>query len=251
MKKRRRLSSDGFKLFNLAYTHPPTYSKVKKMLFCLWHTQYDDKLEKMVEECREASKQLYSLHNNKSIHINKLINNAMNNLIYCLFTNDNEIANKHQVKQNFRYFTDVMQKCFEEEDHNTALMLQNALQHSSIKIFKFKKRKKDKMFDEKIDEKYGSWRNSYFNHLKEAMNTKINDTYIPSLMVLNIHKEKTKIYSSHTNLKNYWLPQDIEALIGLYKVYHPLQPCDPYPLFEDPPVNDNIGLMVIANNIKK
>lgn len=251
MKKRRRLSSDGFKLFNLAYTHPPTYSKVKKMLFCLWHTQYDDKLEKMVEECREASKQLYSLHNDKSIHINTLINNAVNNLIYCIFTNDNEIANKHQVKQNFRYFSDVMQKCFQEEDHNTALMLQNALEHSSIKIFKFKKRKKDKLFDEEIDKKYGSWRNSYFKHLKEAMNRQINDTYIPSLMVLNIHKEKTKIYSSYTNLKNYWSPQDIEALIGLYKIYHPLKPCDPYPLFEDPPVNDNLGLMVIANNIKK
>lgn len=251
MKKRRRLSSDGFKLFNLAYTHPPPYSKIKKMLFCFWHTEYDDKLEKMVEECREASKQLYSLHNNNSININKLINNAINNLIYCIFTNDSEIANKHQVKQNYRYFSDVMQKCFADQDHNSALMLKNALQHSSIKIFKIKKRKKDINFDEVVEKKYGTWRNAYFYHLKEAMNTKINDEYIPCLMVLNIHKEKTKLYSSHTDLRNYFTHEDIESLIGLYKICNPFVPCEPYPLFEDPPVNDNIGLMVIANNIKK
>ena len=52
-----------------------------------------------------------------------------------MFCNDNEITNKHQVKKNYRYFSDVMQRCFEEEDHNTTLMLQNALEHSSIKLF--------------------------------------------------------------------------------------------------------------------
>ena len=38
---RRRLSSDGFKLCNLAYPTPP--SKIRQMLSCLFHTEYDDK----------------------------------------------------------------------------------------------------------------------------------------------------------------------------------------------------------------
>ena len=45
VQKRRRLSSDG-KLFNMAYSHPPPYSRIK-VLHCIWHTEYDDKPETM------------------------------------------------------------------------------------------------------------------------------------------------------------------------------------------------------------
>lgn len=250
MVKRRRLSSDGFKLFNLAYTHPPSHSYIKKMLFCLWHTEYDDKLEKMVDECREASKQLYSLHNDKDIDINLLINNAVTNLIYCMFCNESEIASTTQVKQNFRYFSDVMAKCFEGKDHNTALMLKSALDHSSLKIFKFKKRSKDKDLDALMDIKYGTWRNNFIKHLNETMWTQISHEYIPSLMVLLIHKERSKTISGYTKTKNYFSTEDIEGIINLYKTYHPLVPEERYPLFETPPVQNNVDLMIIANNIK-
>ncbi|MAJ81959.1 MAG: hypothetical protein CMF41_03485 [Legionellales bacterium] len=251
VQKRRRLSSDGFKLFNMAYSHPPSYSRIKEMLHCIWHTEYDDKLETMVEQCRDASEQIYSIHNNKDVNINYLLNNAIYNLIYCILCEDDKLTTKHQVKRNYRYFMDVMQMCYNEEDHNTAILILNALQHTALKIFKIKLRKKDKMFMEEIEKKYGTWRDSWLKHLVEVMTKPLDALYIPSLMVLNIHKEKNRIYGSHVNLKNAFSSEDIAAYIGMYTLYHNgLAEKITYPLYEEPPVKDNPSLMMLANSIK-
>jgi hypothetical protein len=55
---RRRLSSDGFRLFNMA--HMPEPSKIRELLSCLFRTEYDDRLEEMTGSCEIASKQLYA-----------------------------------------------------------------------------------------------------------------------------------------------------------------------------------------------
>ena len=57
---RRRLSSDGLGLFNVAMYMAPRRSKIKQLLSCFFRTDYDDRLEAMVDQCRVASKQLYS-----------------------------------------------------------------------------------------------------------------------------------------------------------------------------------------------
>ena len=76
MAKRRRVSSDGLQLFNMAIMEPPKYSKIKKMLSCIFGSEYDDRLDEMVNQCREASIQLYGYTNFKDINTNKLINNS-------------------------------------------------------------------------------------------------------------------------------------------------------------------------------
>ncbi len=249
--KRRRLSSDGFKLFNVAYSHPPPYSRIKAMLYCIWHTEYDDKLETMVQQCREASEQIYSVHNNKNVNINYLLNNAVYNLIYCILCENDTLTTKHQVKRNYRYFMDVMQLSNMEEDHNTAILLLNALEHSALKIFKIKPRRKDIDFLKKIELKYGTWRDCWKNHLLEVMSRNIDSNYIPSLMVLNIHKEKHKVYREIAHTRSSFTSEDIEAQIGLYKVFHNgIANQISYPLYEEPPVKDNASLMMLANSIK-
>ena len=74
MARPRRVSSDGLRLFNMALTHPPRRSKIKQMLYCLFHTEYDDRLDEMVSQCKVATQQLLSYTHHKDININKLIN---------------------------------------------------------------------------------------------------------------------------------------------------------------------------------
>ena len=246
--RRRRLSSDGFKLFNVAFTQPPPYSRIKQMLFCMYHTEYDDQIENMIEQCRNASKQIYMLHNDKSINVNKLLNNAILNIIYSMMCKDDKLANKHQVRRNVHYFTDVMVKAYETEDHNSAIVIKSALDHSSLKTFKFKPRKKDKEFDEIFTNKYGTWRTCWGKHLNEAMNSKISEEYIPSLMVLNMHKERNKAYANlvRINISS----EEIASRIGLISIMNPLVAEDRFPLYEDPPVKTNSDLFSIAHSIK-
>lgn len=246
--KRRRLSSDGFKLFNVSYTQPPPYSTIKKMLFCMYHTEYDDQIENMVEQCRNASKQLYMLQNDKTININKLINNAVVNLIYSIMCKDDKIANKHQVKRNVHYFIDVMKKASDAEDHNTAIVIKNALDHSSLKTLQLKQRKKDQEFEYFFENKYGTWRTCWGKHLKEAMYKRVSDDYIPSLMVLNIHKERNKAYANMVKMNI--SSEEIASRIGLFSIMNPLIAEDRFPLYEDPPVQSNSDLFNIAQSIK-
>ncbi len=246
--KRRRLSSDGFKLFNVAYTQPPSYSVVKKLLFCMYHTEYDDQLEKMVRQCRNASKQLYMLNNDKSINTNQLLNNAILNLIYSMMCKDDKLTNKHQVRRNMHYFKDVMEKAYQTEDHNTAIVMKNALDHTSLKTFKFKHRKKDIAFEKTFEKRYGTWRTCWGKHLKEAICSKISEDYIPSLMVLNMHKDRNRAYSNYVKLDI--SAQEIQARIGIYSVMNPLIAEDRFPLYETPPVQTNSDLFALANSIK-
>lgn len=247
--KRRRLSSDGFKLFNMAYVRPPPYSVIKEMLFCMYHTEYDDQLENMVEQCRNASKQIYMLNNDKNINTSELINNAILNLIFSVMCKDDNLANKYQVLRNIYFFKDVMEKAYNNEDHNTTITIKNALDHSSLKTFKFKCRKKDKEFEKVFEDRYGTWRTCWAKHLKEVMNYKITEEYIPSLMVLNIHKERNKAYSNM--VKSDISSQDIEARIGIISVLNPLVAEDRFPLYEEPRVKTNSDLFALANSIKK
>ena len=143
-----------------------------------------------------------------------------------------------------------MQMCYSEEDHNTAILLLNALEHTALKIFKIKLRKKDKIFMEEIEEKYGTWRDSWLKHLVEVMTKPLDATYIPSLMVLNIHKKKIE-FMDPRKFKKCTTSEDIAAYIGMYTVYHNgLADKITYPLYEEPPVKDNASLMMLANSIK-
>ena len=246
--KRRRLSSDGFKLFNMAYTKPPPYSVIKKMLFCMYHTEYDDQLENMVDQCRNASKQIYMFNNDKNINVNRLLNNAILNLIYSIMCKDDKLTNKHQVRRNMYYFMDVMKKAYYTEDHNTAIVMKNALDHSALKTFKFKSRKKDKEFEKIFEERYGTWRTCWDKHLKEAISCKLTEDYIPSLIVLNIHKQRTKEYTK--SIKMNITEEEIQSRIGLISMMHPLIAEDKFPLYEEPPVHSNSDLFAIASAIK-
>ena len=168
MVRPRRVSSDGLRLFNMALTHPPPKTKIRKLLFCLFHTEYDDRLEEMVEQCRVATQQLLAYTHHKDINVNKLINNSMFNLIHSTIMDDGVLLRQSAVKRNFRYFFDVIEKCSRNNDHHHAIVILAAMSHHALGQFRFKKRKKDIQMLKDFENKYGTFRNCYKNHLKEG-----------------------------------------------------------------------------------
>jgi hypothetical protein len=249
MKGRRRLSSDGLKLFNMAVLNPPRKSKVKELLSCLFRTEYDDQLDQMVMQCREASKQIFMLANDKSINTDKLLNNAIFNLIYAILSKDDKITSKRNIKKNIRYFWDVLKRAYNEDDHNTAILLKSVLEHVSIQILKIKERSSDVEIKRSMEDRYGSWRDCYKHHLKEVMQIGTSEDYLPSLMVLNMHASRTSIYENITRCRFKYTAEHIRSKLGLFRNLYPLIPHERMALYEEPPVKSNVDLMVIVNNI--
>ena len=109
---RRRLSSDGYKLFKMAYSPEP--SRVRELFACFMRSEYDDKLDLMTEKCEKASRQLFAYNTDpiKKDRINKFIDNSIFNIVYAILCKDGELTNKFNIKRNYRYFSDVMINAF-------------------------------------------------------------------------------------------------------------------------------------------
>ena len=250
MVRERRLSSDGLKLFNMAYTQPPKKTKIKKLLHCFFYTEYDDRLDEMLQQCRVASQQLLSYTHHKDLNVNKLINNSIFNLIHAMLIEDGTLLSKFRVRQNYRYYFDLVEKLMESNDHHNAIIILCALKHHSIAQLRFKKRKKDVELLQLCEDKYGTFKNCYKNHLKEAMENTDYENYLPCLMVLNMHFERHRAFATIGNCRLKYDPQHIKAQIGLHAMHHNY-PGEIMSLFNQPECNSNSELILLAQSIKK
>ncbi len=247
---RRRLSSDGFRLFNMA--HMPEPSKIRQMLSCLFHSEYDDKLLEMTESCENASKQLFACSADpiKKTMVNKFIDNSIFNVIYAILSKDSRMAKAFEMRQNYRYFMDVLELAHDNGDHNTAIMLRAALEHHALKQMKFKMRKKDTQLLETLEEEYGTWRNCYKNHLQKMMNTTDMEIF-PSMMVMQMHLARHKAYSTIGNCKLKYQPMYIQGKIGMYGIKYITENYEEIlPLYEQPPVNKSADLILLAQQAR-
>lgn len=249
MPRERRLSSDGLALFNMSLIHPPSKSKIKKLLWCFFHTEYDDRIDEMISQCRVSVQQLLA-YTHHDINVKKLINNSIFNLIHALLMDDGRILKKFQVRQNIRYFYDVVERCVNTNDHHSAIVILSALQHHSIAQFGFKLRKKDSALLEKVKKKYGTHRNCWKEHLQEVMNTTDYIHYLPCLMVLFMHLERHRVMSSIGRCNTYYNPHHIKSTVGMFAMHHHY-PGDKMSIFEDPPIQSNAELILLAQSIKK
>lgn len=249
MSRKRRCSSDGLKLFNMAIMAPPPKNKIKQMLSCLFHSEYDDRLEEMVNQCREASYQLYSYTQYKDINTNKLIDNSIFNVIHAILLKDEKLASLFQIRRNYNYFLDVADHASKTKDHNTAIMIRCALQHHSIVQLNLKGRKKNKQVMETFENIYGTFRNCYKNHLLHCMNHADYQFYIPSLMVLNMHYDRHRAFSTLGRCKLRYEPYEIKSQIGMFAMQFP-HPGEKMPLYEQPQVGSSTDLILLAQHAK-
>ena len=249
MKGRRRLSSDGLKLFNMALIAYPRPNKVRELLGCMFRSEYDDRLDEMVSKCREAAAQLYAYTHYKDVNVNKLINNSILNIITSVIMDDNQIAKRQVIRRNFQYFMDVALRSSHENDHNTAILIHAALTHPSIGQLKLKLRKRDRETLALFENMYGTLRDNHSKHFKDTMvNTDYEDCF-PSLMVLKIHHARHSTYSSFEKVKLRHQPHEIQSKIGMFAMHHP-HTGDKMPLYESPIIEKSTDLILLAQSVK-
>lgn len=234
---RRRVSSDGLQLFNIAF--PPSKSKIKQLLTCIFRTEYDDKLDDMVDSCRLASQQIFGYYTDplKRRKIDQYSHNAVLNLVHAIICNDGKYATAFEMKRNYYYFLDVMEFAFRNDDHNTVLLIYEALEHPALKQMQFKLRRKHMNLIDRMKDEYGTKQDRYVKHLRDAL---CNTDYgmLPSMTVMRKHMQY--------NTKK----EKIHSKIGLYGIHNVMENYGALPLYDKPLVDSSSDLIMIASRAR-
>lgn len=199
MGRDRVLSEEGLKLFNVAVMEKqPQRGCVKSLLYKLFTSEFDINLDESSVQMRKASMKLYSfLSNLDSKSIPQLIDNAIVNIILLILLTDNKINKLQRVKYNIHYYTHLAKKAHDEGDHHTAILIKAALENTAIRRLKLKTNKSEKRILQLLEKSYGTFMNCNSQHLQNilAANTSKLDKFLPSIMVLLMHINKTREYA--------------------------------------------------------
>ena len=168
---------------------------LKHFLFSCFHTDYDDRLDSLVLTSRESTKSLYKELLQDTIGAR--IESGLMNTVKLILSNDDDTVSLFHVAKNYRFYLNVMEQAYGENDHQTAMLMYLALTHGSVQRLRFKRPKRSKELLDKVKESYGSVNNCYANHIYEVINTHEND-FLPSIIALSMYvdNEYPKAYAS-------------------------------------------------------
>jgi len=233
MGRKRVLSEEGIKLFNVGfYVPPPSRGCVRSILHNLFTTEFDTNIDSSSVQMRKASMKLYSFLNKlgrKSIP--ELIDNAIVNIILLIMLDDDKINKLQRVKYNIHYYTHLAKRAHDEGDHHTAILIKAALENTAIRRLKLKTNKSEKKILQDLETDYGTFMNCNSEHLRHILSTKEEDieNFLPSVMVLLMHLDKTREYtkgykqmglvSDRLIYVQYQLAQIVEDYYKHYKDY--------------------------------
>ena len=198
MPRERVLSDEGLRLFNIGCNSPPKLGCLRSLLHNLFTSDFDVKLEENCKQMRKSSCKLYSfLTSKKRDAIPPMINNAITNIILLVLLTDNKINTLQRVKYSVHYYTYLAEKAHKEGDHHTAILIMGALQNTVIRRLKLKSSKREKEILKKLEKDYGTFMDCHSQHLRSILATKDGDlyTFLPSIMILLMHLNKTKEYT--------------------------------------------------------
>lgn len=217
MGRTRTLSDHGKYLLNISYQPDPKSSlclkTIKKHLYNMFHTDYDDKVEEAVKQFQKGSEKLYSLfgENKNTKEIANLINNAITQIVILILTDDNKAAKYMKARYNYDYYLNIIRECIKVGDHNTAIIVWIAITHLAIDRLKFKKRKRENKLFEQLLELYGKVEYNCLKHIEDFALKHNKKDEIPSIMMLLINLKKTQEY--HKHLKNTFAGNQAEIKI--------------------------------------
>ena len=199
MGRKRVLSEEGLKLFNVGFDVTPTHRGcVKTLLHNLFTSEFDTNIDSSSIQMRKASMKLYSfLSKLKRKSIPELIDNAIVNIILLIMLDDDKINKLQRVKYNIHYYTHLAKRAHDEGDHHTAILIKAALENTAIRRLKLKTNKGEKKILQDLENDYGTFMNCNSEHLRHILATKEEDieNFLPSVMVLLMHLDKTREYA--------------------------------------------------------
>ena len=218
MKRTRTISEEGQRLYLNSLCIPrPSKKSIKQFLFSCFHSEYDDKISHVVRSCREATKTLYPmlLHEN----IDKKLDAGISNTTKLILSNDNKKVTLHTVKQNVSFFLNVLQKAYTQEDHQTAMMIYIALNHSSVQRLNFKRPKKMSTLFNELKYAYGDGTKCYSKHIHETIRQKTSN-YLPSLIAVSMYVGKNNTYKkAYRNMGHHLNQETIQKLQTIMNTY--------------------------------
>tara|TARA_B100000900_G_scaffold253673_1_gene216130 strand:+ start:138 stop:986 length:849 start_codon:yes stop_codon:yes gene_type:complete len=204
-KRARTLSLEGLDLFNIGVNAPPitpNAKKVKKtclrtLIFNLFTTDFDVKLEKSIKTFRKGTCSLYSyLNDDEKEQIPDFFNNAVTNLVYLILVTDDKPNTIVKVKHNINFYLSLADQAFKNGDHNSVILLKAALENIAIRRLKLKKTKKEIALFKKFEESYGTFMTCNGKHLEQMLKYKDDvDKFLPSIVIMLMHLNKTKEYA--------------------------------------------------------
>ena len=149
--RNRTLSNDGMYLYLNGVVNDRPRNWAQKLIYNLFHSDYDVRLEGVVHECRESTKALCAKFNSENIHMK--IDSGILHTIRLILTRDNKKIKKRHVEKSFRFFLDVMRVAFDQNDNQTAHMMYLALTHPTMTKLDIKIPKRASSLFEKMHNK--------------------------------------------------------------------------------------------------
>lgn len=192
-KRGRTLSDEGIELFldGMSIPSSPSKHKIRNFLFSCFHSDWDEKLDKVLKSCRISSMALYGELWEDPSKINTLSNTldaGISNIVRLILSNDNKEVTNGSILKNYRFFLSVMDNAYDKNDHQTAMMIWLALTHMSIERLTFKRPKKKEKIFQKITDSYGDTTNCYNKHLINILESPVTAAvdYLPSLIACGV-----------------------------------------------------------------
>ena len=236
--RKRTLSDEGLNLYlHGTIEHRPRHW-TRKLVCTLFHSDYDDRLEDVVDQCRESTKALAAQFNQSNIR--ERLDAGILHTIRLILTRDEKKVKKRHVIRSYRFFMDVMKRAFEQHDHQTAHMLYLALTHPAIHNLNLKKRKKDPELLDMVGNNYGA--PIYKKHI-EFWRTVRTDNILPSLIAFEIYITRRRFMGRDAEVK------DAADMIGIFQ-YLEHNPLLMLPLYNQRRLT-NKQLSELAKNINK
>ena len=166
-KRGRTLSDEGVELFLDGMAVPPSSpckNKIRKFLFSCFHSDWDDKIEKVTKSCRLSTMAMYGElwedpENLKALPTS--LDAGITNTVKLILSNDEGKVTKGSILKNYRFFLSIMEAAFKNNDHQTAMMMWLALTHSSVERLEFKRPKKAEKILQNVIDSYGTSNNCY------------------------------------------------------------------------------------------
>ena len=217
-KSSRPLSREGLKLFNLALANR---KGLRGLVHYLFGSEYDDRLEEVLGQFRKSTIALIKKRQNGEAIDPYLERGALNAVQLIL-----KAASKHKVRQNLRFYTDVMRQANARGDHQTALLYWYALTHPYVLRLEMKPPKRFHEAFASLRKQYGTDKTGHREHLEALRRTGYAGDFLPSMDAL-------RAFERHPNVP-IEVRNDVEATMDLFGMMLHLFRADVVPVYTEP-----------------
>ena len=235
--RKRALSDEGLHLYLNGTVSNPQMHWTRKLVCSIFHSDYDNRLEAVVRQCRASTQALAAQFNQPNMR--ERLDAGILHTIRIILTRDDKRVRKRHVLRSFRFFTDVMRQAYNHQDHQTAHMLYLALTHPAIANLHLKTRKRDLALFDKVKRAYDA--PTYQKHIDFWRGVR-TDSILPSLIAFKIYITRREFQA-----------RDLEAaeardMINIFELLEH-NPEDILPLYSQLRLNNNT-LLELATKFK-